>query len=88
LNRHRKGAENEKTESGHIDYRRELPFTLLIWVADYFHTTTDYILRGTDAISGKDAFLSEAVNLLREITDERRKTEVLAHLKVMVEYSE
>lgn len=46
------------------------------------------ILRGTDAISGKDAFLSEAVNLLREITDERRKTEVLAHLKVMVEYSE
>ncbi len=78
--------ESKKSVSHYENGRREIPFTLLIQVADYFHTTTDYILRGTDAISGKDAFLSEVVSLLREITDERRKAEVLAHLKVMVEF--
>ena len=79
--------ESKKSISHYENDRREIPASLLIEIADYFHTTTDYILRGTEVTAEKDTFLSEAESLLGRIKNERKKEEVLAHLKVMVEFA-
>lgn len=66
--------------------KRELPVGLLIQVAKFFNTSTDYILFGNDENPEADQFLSKADSLLKEITDEKLQAAVLAHLTVVLEY--
>lgn len=78
--------ENKSSISLFEGNKRELPVGLLIQVTKYFHTSTDYILFGNVENLGTDEFLSKAEGLLKQITDEKVKVAILAHLQVVLEY--
>ena len=77
--------ENKSSISLFERNKRGLPVGVLVQVAKYFHTSTDYILLGSNENPEMDEFLSKAEGLLNQITDEKVKMAVLAHLRVVVE---
>jgi len=75
---------NKARLSNYENDRREVPLEVVIMMAEYFGTSTDYILRGIPNRE-EDTCLQEAVELLAAM-DPRRRRAALEHLRIVEKY--
>ena len=74
---------NKARLSNYENGRREVPLEVVILMAEYFETTTDYILRGIP--EKDDNGLQEAVEILAAM-DQKRRRAALEHLRIVEKY--
>ena len=60
--------------------KRAMPADVVVALAQYFGTTTDYILNGDEG----NPYVDEATNIIRKINSSRGKIAAIEHLKVIL----
>lgn len=75
---------NKARLSNYENDKREVPLEVVIMMAEYFQTSTDYILRGIPE-KKSDTCLQEAVEILVSM-DLRRRKAALEHLRIVEKY--
>lgn len=75
---------NKARLSNYENGRREVPLDVVIEMAEYFRTSTDYILRGTPE-KEDNTCLQEAVEILASMDLKKRKA-ALEHLRIVEKY--